>query len=267
MTTDMKIERNAKVMASDGEVGRVKHVVVDPQTKEVTQLVVADGGEEYLVPMTDVASVNGDRVMLSGGRATVGQARFDRETYHAVDEDRVAEESTETARRGGAPLLDADDEEVEVGGQQATSMPAERRTERRDTEEPYHLQLREERLRVGTVQEDAGEVRLGTRVVEREETVNVPLREERVIIERRAGSGEVVADGIDGDSGRTIEVDVMRERAVVDRESVVSEEVSLRKEVTERQERVSETVRREELVVEGDEGLVGTSTTDTDRRG
>lgn len=266
MTTDMKIERNAKVMASDGEVGRVKHVVVDRQTKEVTQLVVEDGGEQYLVPMTSVASVNGDRVMLSGGRATVGQARFDRETYHAVDEEQVAEESTETARRGGAPLLDADDDEVEVGArQQAAPMPTGRRTERHDSDGPYHLQLREERLRVEKVQEEAGEVRLGKRVVEREETVNVPLREERVIIERRAGSGEVSDRPIT--DGETIEVDLMRERVNVEKEAVVAEEVSVRKDVTERQERVSETVRREELVVEGDEGMIAKTKEDAARRG
>ena len=43
---DMNIQLNARVEASDGEIGRVKHVVVDPDTKEATDLVVADGGNE-----------------------------------------------------------------------------------------------------------------------------------------------------------------------------------------------------------------------------
>jgi uncharacterized protein (TIGR02271 family) len=108
---------------------------------------------------------------------------------------------------------------------------------------------------VGKVQEQAGEVTLGTRVVEHEESVTVPLREERVVIERRAGSGQPVG-GVITDSDQTIEVDLMRERAVAQKDAVVSEEVHVRKEVTERQERVSDTVRREELVVDGNQEAI-----------
>lgn len=259
---NLNIQRNARVMAADGEVGRVTHVVVDPQTKEVTDLVVEGNGGEQLVPVTAVQSMDGDRVLLQGSRAQFRGRAFDREYYHEVDDDEVREETTRTAQRGGAPLVDADEDEVEVAAGQPAARAARREAQ---SEQPGRLQLREERLRVEKVQEEAGEVRLGTRVVEREETVTVPLREERVVIERRAGSGEVVSDDLDARRGETIEVDVMRERVNVEKEAVVAEEVDVRKEVTERQERVSETVRREELVVEGDAGLLSRGeTTDDD---
>jgi uncharacterized protein (TIGR02271 family) len=113
------------------------------------------------------------------------------------------------------------------------------------------IELREEQLRVAKQREQAGEVRLGKRVEEHTEHVDVPLREERVVIERRPGSGEVTGDVIDA-TDQTIEVPVMRERAIADKEAVVREEVTARTEAVEHTERVQDTVRREELVVEGD---------------
>jgi len=118
------------------------------------------------------------------------------------------------------------------------------------------LELREERLRVDKEREQAGEVRLGKRVVEETESVDVPLREERVVIERHAGSGQAVGGEI-RDAGEEIEVPVMKERAEVEKETVVAEEVGVRKETVERTEQVQETLRREELEVEG-EGNVTT---------
>ena len=241
---DLNIQRNARVMASDGEVGRVSHVIVDPQTKEVTHLVVGQNGEDYEVPMTAVQRVEGDRVTLQGDRSAVGR-RFERGQYHEVDEHEVRAETMRTAERGGAPLQDADEDEVQVGG---TSDVRARREE-----QPGRLQLREERLRVEKQAEAAGAVRLGTRVTERAETVTVPLREERVVIERHAVQGEArPGDITDTDTNETIEVPVMRERAEVTKETVVAEEVNVRTEATERTERVEESVRKEELVVGGD---------------
>jgi uncharacterized protein (TIGR02271 family) len=133
-----------------------------------------------------------------------------------------------------------------------------RDTTARDVDTDETIRLREERLRAGTAQEEAGEVELGKRVVERTETVDVPLREERVVIERHPVN-ERVEGGQITDSNETIEVDLMRERAVAEKETVVTEEVEVRKEAAERTERVSDTVRKEELIVEehGDVNVTG----------
>jgi uncharacterized protein (TIGR02271 family) len=117
------------------------------------------------------------------------------------------------------------------------------------------LQLREERLRVSTEREQAGEVRLGKQVTEHTETVAVPLREERVVIERHPVN-ERVAGGQISDTDQTIEVPVERERAVAEKEAVVTEEVGVRKEAVERTQQVQGTVRKEELVVEGEGDVV-----------
>ena len=131
------------------------------------------------------------------------------------------------------------------------------------------IQLREERPRIETEQEQAGEVRLGTRVTERQETVEVPVREERVVIERTPMQGEPARGEITG-QGETIDVPVTRERPVVEKETVVAEEVNVHKETTERQEPVQTTLRKEELAVEGEGNAVADSaraarTTEADR--
>ena len=121
--------------------------------------------------------------------------------------------------------------------------------------EDHTLELREEHLHVEKQQEQAGEVRLGKRVEAHTEQVNVPLREERVVIERHPGTGQVTGEAI-RDSSEAIDVPVMKERATVEKEAVVREEVTARTEAVERTERVQDTVRREELVVEGEGDLV-----------
>ena len=117
------------------------------------------------------------------------------------------------------------------------------------------LELEEERLRVGKETERAGEVRLGKQVTEHTETAEVPLREERVVVERRPVA-ERPADGEIGDSDRTVEVPVMRERPVAEKEAVVTEEVGVRKETTERTEQVRANLRKEELVTENEGELI-----------
>ena len=136
----MNIQRNARVMASDGELGRVTHVVVAPESKEVTDIVVDGDRGEQLIPMSAVERVNGDQVTVRGTRTQLQAAAFRRDEYHEVDDAEVRAETMRTAQRGGAPLQDAEADEVQVGGT--------RQAQPRREEQPGRLQLREERLRV-----------------------------------------------------------------------------------------------------------------------
>ena len=115
---------------------------------------------------------------------------------------------------------------------------------------PQHLELREEVLRADKREEQAGVVRLSTRIVERTETIVVPVREERLVIELVPGSGRVrIGDRELGD-GERMEVTLHEERVSISKEVVAREDVVVRTEAVEREEQISETVRREELVVE-----------------
>src|SRR5438270_30324 len=89
----MEIQRGAAVLATDGPAGHVRHVIIDPQTRKVTHLVVADYERTNLVPIGEVAGSVGSALRLRGTRAQLqGAERFQREGYRAVDPDRLRNE-------------------------------------------------------------------------------------------------------------------------------------------------------------------------------
>jgi uncharacterized protein (TIGR02271 family) len=59
-----------------------------------------------------------------------------------------------------------------------------------DTDQEQRMQLREEQLPVGKQAVQAGEVGLRKEVVSEQQTVDVPVMHEEVVIERRPGSGQ-----------------------------------------------------------------------------
>jgi uncharacterized protein (TIGR02271 family) len=213
-----QIPRDARVVAADGAVGRVEHVVVDDDTQALTHLVVRrDGdGDARLLPVAAIDRLDGDQVVLTGVRAQLDAApRYEASEFHAVDYGTLKPEDL-----------------------------------------PYQLQLREERLRVDTEETQAGVVRARTRVTERIETVNMPIREERLVIEVVPGTGRVRIGDRELQEGETIEVPLREERVVVGKEVVVHEDVVIRTESIERTESVQATLRREELSVEDPADLV-----------
>jgi uncharacterized protein (TIGR02271 family) len=116
------------------------------------------------------------------------------------------------------------------------------------------IPVREEELAAGKRQAEQGTVRVHKDVVEEEQAVNVPLRQERVTVERVPYTG----DDIDQDAlGKNafveddIDVPVMGEEAVVGKRVRGVEEVRIHKDVVTDQERVSDTVRKERVTVDG----------------
>ena len=268
----MEIQRDARVVAADGEVGRVRHVVVDPETREVTDIVVRQDGNEWLVPISAVAGVDDDGVRLRGAWSefqVVDAVR--RGELEAVTPEEAREAGPGRAVHGGAPLLDAREDAVEVGGAGRSAAPPViggdtvrlarpdlpptpelAAQETASAEQPFRLQLKEERLRITKEQEQAGTVRVRKRVIERLETVNVPVREEYLIVERVAGTGIVRIGDRELHEGESIEVPVLRERVHVTKDVIISEDVIIRKESFVRTEQVEETVRKEDIVVDSE---------------
>ena len=111
------------------------------------------------------------------------------------------------------------------------------------------LELRAEQLRLRTVPAQVGAARLTTRVVERTETIEVPLREERVVIERLPGGAEVLVDGRALAEGEQVEVVIRRERPRIGTDVVEVECLDVRTEPLEQRETVTATLRKEELVL------------------
>ena len=234
------------------KLGDIDSVIADGDTMEPRYLVVDAGGwlthKQFVVPIGDVQEIDDDqrrvyfqtltKQTLESGR----YPKYDQRWWDTNEHESFAAHERELGRVYHPEH--GHGEEVDYSSD----------LYQRPAQGTGRLQLMEERLKVNEERYQAGVVRLGKRITEHTETVTVPVREEQVVIERRPGSGEVVGDDLR--EGETIEVPVMMERITVEKEPVVTEVVVVRTEATERQEQVQETVRREELAVDDQSGLV-----------
>jgi uncharacterized protein (TIGR02271 family) len=132
-----------------------------------------------------------------------------------------------------------------------------------------------EEIRVPVIEEEltatgrpaaAGAVRVEKRVVAEEQTLEVPVTEERLRIERRVVDRP--ASGVDAEilEDTVIEVPLRSETVEVQKEARVAEEVVISKEAVQRTERVTDTVRREEVFID-EEGVVDTDLVEGSDRG
>jgi uncharacterized protein (TIGR02271 family) len=109
--------------------------------------------------------------------------------------------------------------------------------------------VREEELVVGKEREQEGRVHVRKEVIEEPAAADVTLRREQVTVERVPYSGDATATG-DVFQEEDIDVPVMGERAVVGKRVVGTEEVRIHKDVIEEDEQVSDTLRKERVVVD-----------------
>ncbi len=109
--------------------------------------------------------------------------------------------------------------------------------------------VHEEHLEASKRLADAGDVTLSKRVVTEQETIQVPVTEERVRVDWKAPSGEVTADGEVFEEG-TIEIPVSREEVDISKRTVQTGEVQVTKEREQRTEKVTDSVRREVVDVD-----------------
>ena len=116
-----------------------------------------------------------------------------------------------------------------------------------DDEDELRVQRREEELRAGTREREAGRLNVRKRVRTDREQVRVPTRHEEVSVERvpvnEEGTGAEIGDD-------EVSVPMVEEEVVVDKRPVVKEEVRVRKDVVEDEEVVEEDVRKEEVDID-----------------
>ena len=188
--------------------------------------------------------LHGDRPLDHVGRP------FNRDEYESVSYDSARDGSRWQAIHGGKPLLNAGSDAVHVGETKLDSPVIQPAHKNGGEREEYRLQLREERPRVSTELEPAGVVRIGKRVVDRTETIQVPVHEEWLVIERISGQGRVMIDGRELTAGETMEIPLRQERVIVNKDVQVSEDVNIDTRWAERREAVSATLRHEELAMD-----------------
>lgn len=131
-------------------------------------------------------------------------------------------------------------------------------TERDETNIPLH----EEELVARRRETDRGDVEINKRVVAEEQSIDVPVTEEQVEVTRRQVDRDV-APGDHAFEDETIEIPVHGEEVEVEKRARVTEEIDVDKTAQQHTERVSDTVRREEVDIEGEQI---DRDVDTDRR-
>jgi len=120
------------------------------------------------------------------------------------------------------------------------------------TDDMINVPVFEEELVVGRQREEMGRVHLHKDVVTEQQSIPVTLRHEEVTVERVAVTGQATqADLTNAFQDQDVEVSVMGEEAVVGKRLHEVEEVRLHKNVTQEQEQVTDTVRKERVVVDG----------------
>ena len=112
------------------------------------------------------------------------------------------------------------------------------------------IKVIKEDIAVGKQTVQTGGVRVRSRIVERPVSEQIRLREERVVVTRTPVDRPATAADLDTFREGTIEMTETAERAVVQKEARVVEEVSIAKQASEHLETVTETVRETEVDVE-----------------
>lgn len=113
------------------------------------------------------------------------------------------------------------------------------------------IQLRGELLRAVKERVNRGEVRLRKEVVTENQTINVPVSREEVVVEQVPPSGTSPVSGRIGEQGE-VRIPVTEERVKVSKEPVVTGEVRAQKRTVQDTEQVSDQVRHEEVKVENE---------------
>ncbi len=114
------------------------------------------------------------------------------------------------------------------------------------------VQLFGEVLRVHKERINRGEVRLRKDVITENQTIEVPVMREELVLERVAVSGNTPAPSANIGRGQEIRVPLSEEKVRLEKEPVLREEINVGKREVQDVARVSGDVRREELRVDPD---------------
>lgn len=122
----------------------------------------------------------------------------------------------------------------------------------RDVKDDMTIDVHEEELVATKTMREAGDVKINKRVVSEEQTMDVPVTEERLHVTRRTVDRDTTT-GADTFREETIDVPLRTEEVNLEKRARVVEEIDLDKEAVQRTEKVGGTVRKE--VVDVDESM------------
>jgi uncharacterized protein (TIGR02271 family) len=251
--------------SDDEKVGKIGQVYLDDDTDRPEFLTVNTGlfgMNESFVPAAD-ADVTSDGVRVPFTKDQIKDApNVDVDGGHLdqAEEQRLYQHYgmtyTERASDSGLPAETTDTAATYTGtgtaGTTGTFTGEGHDTSGPNTDEA--MTRSEERLDVGTTSQEAGRARLRKYVTTEEETVTVPVKKERAVLETEpiteANRDEALSGGDITEEEH--EVVLQEERPVVSKTAEPVERVKLDTETVTDQETVTEEVRKEHIEAEGD---------------
>lgn len=263
---EIQLQQGWDVIGSDGE------KVGDIDAVEADHIVVRKGfffPSDHYIPLDAISSAEEGAVYLNVTKDDAMNQSWDTApaaagtagTYeggYVADVDRDSAYVQDEVVTGEAPLLDgAYTSEIDSNdpvyndtnraGYVEDVDRAGYANEVREGDDHTTIERAEEHLDVNKREVDLGSVQVEKTVHEVEQSIDVPVREEEVHIERRSVDRDV--DGTHVFEEGTIEVPVRGEEVEVEKHARVVEEIDIDKTAEEHTERVTDTVRREEVNV------------------
>ena len=236
------------VYGSDGDkVGTVAEI-------QPSYLVVEKGfffPTDYYIPMSAVASASSGQIYLNVAKDAALNSGWD------TVPDVVATGATDTDTIFTDTEVRAVDQDL-LTGSQAGVVGGQREVAAYEAtaEDEIRIPVMEEELTATVREQEAGAVRIEKDVVAEERTLEVPVTEERVRVERRIVDRPADATDADAFQETVIDVPLTTEEVEVQKQARVAEEVVVSKEAVQRTEQVTDTVRREEVFVDEDATLI-----------
>jgi uncharacterized protein (TIGR02271 family) len=236
-----------EVIGSDGDkVGTVAEV-------QPTYIVVEKGfffPTDYYIPMSAITSVANGQVVLNVAKDAALHSGWDT----VPDAVPMGTTGTETI------ITDVDRSDIDQ------TVDVDRVTAARVSEDDeIRIPVMEEELTATVRQQEAGAVRIQKDVVAEERTLEVPVTEERIRVERRVVDRAATSADAGAFEETVIDVPLRSETVDVQKHARVAEEVTVSKDAVQRTEQVRGTVRHEEVYV--DEDAVDTNLIDRSTEG
>lgn len=233
--------QGSDVYGSDGsKIGRAGQIYLDDQSGQPAWVTVNTGlfgTNESFVPMSE-ASYAGDRLTVPYDKDKIkGAPNVSEDGHITPDEEQTLYDYYGMSYSGGY-----------------TETETTTTTEARGHDVDTAMTLSEEQLRVGKRAEQTSVARLRKYVVSEDVSETVPVTKERAVLEREPITEANRASAMDGPeiTEAEHEVTLTEERAVVEKTVTPVERVRLDKEAVTTEETVSDTVRSEQIEVEGD---------------
>jgi uncharacterized protein (TIGR02271 family) len=232
--------------AADDHVGKVQNLWIDDTGHPIFAGVKTGWlfGKNHVVPL-ETAEINDHRKIV--------RVPFTSELLKkapSIDEAAEISDAEQDSIRSYYSLTSASGPACELPPRQSTAVAQEQMELPRPstTTDERNIQLKEEEVKLGKREVEAGGVRL--RKVIRTETINQPveLKREELVIERvpantPAGAGESFQN-------EDVYIPLKREEPVVEKTARVTEEVRVGKKVETERRQMSEQVRKEDIEVD-----------------